>query len=111
RPDFLNFVETDLKSVGPGYIASCLVLARQILLDGAKKAALLEFIGHAPRRDVLAHLLNKAVRKTFVNVLRRLDVRGIREIDVWRLAELVDDAERGRHLCAIDHLTTSLIFH
>lgn len=109
--EFLDFVQTDLKSVGPGYIATCIVLIRSQLTDTLNKARLLEEIIHAPRRDVLSRFTGKPVGHSLIKALKRLDVTGLREVDIWRLVELVEDSDRKMHLAAIDQITTSLIFH
>jgi len=111
EPVFKSFLETELETVGPGYVGACLALGGNKLSNLAEGNELLFDIMYRRREHVFSKLFGRKISPVFPRRLIRLDVKDIRSIDMWRLLDLFNDQEKLPILTSATRMTSRFILH
>jgi hypothetical protein len=101
EPELVKELATELRAVGPGFVAGCLALARADELDGRARYHLLDRVLHEKRRELVNELVGQSGASLPVSCLVKLDPESATRVSCDRLLRLARDPRRAR---AVSHL-------
>lgn len=104
-----DFLETELKCFGTGYVAACLILGDDQLADRQSRCKLLERVMRDRRTELLRSLTWRRWSKAGVRALSRFDATSAEGFDFDILMSCMDDPCRAKIISQAGSITPTMI--